>query len=513
MSGYLLILAIICLGGAIATIGDRLGSRVGKARLSLFKMRPKQTAVVVTILTGSIISSLTLGILLATSRQLRDGLIRIDEISQKSRQAQLELKDAIAQKQSAEQDLEEAQDDLDTVVDRLRNVRGALRKAVQKQQESEKKLKQLQSKFNQAQSKLEQTEIQARGLRSQITQLSGTSRRLKQEQVALITQRNAAQKNLGTANEKRIQLEDSVKLAQGKLNDVELQKRNLEQSIVIAQSELEQAKIEQAKSQQELSEAESRLASANSQRTDLIQEIQNLAENRKRLEQNVLNLLVGLRQGNIAIRAGQVLSSGVIERVNSRSEALQAINELLSKARIEAIVRTDPPDASPNRAVIFILPEFVERLIETILDGRSHYVRILSANNYLQREENINVVVIPQVLENQLIFSAGEALSGIEFAPTQFDEATVISKVESLFVLAKQRAIQQGMPPDPITGEVGEFSTYKLFKFATALKLADTPASVQVYTVAQNDTFTSGPLLLKLVAIQDNQLILSSDSF
>ena len=102
MSGYLLILAIICLGGAIATIGDRLGSRVGKARLSLFKMRPKQTAILVTILTGSIISSLTLGILLATSERLRDGLIRIDEISKQSRLAEAQLKTAIAQKQSAE---------------------------------------------------------------------------------------------------------------------------------------------------------------------------------------------------------------------------------------------------------------------------------------------------------------------------------------------------------------------------------------------------------------------------
>ncbi|NJN23813.1 MAG: DUF3084 domain-containing protein [Acaryochloridaceae cyanobacterium RL_2_7] len=32
MSGYLLILAIICLGGAIATIGDRLGFACGESQ-------------------------------------------------------------------------------------------------------------------------------------------------------------------------------------------------------------------------------------------------------------------------------------------------------------------------------------------------------------------------------------------------------------------------------------------------------------------------------------------------
>ena len=190
MSGYLLILAVIFLGGAIATIGDRLGSRVGKARLSLFKMRPKQTAVLVTILTGSVISSLTLGILLATSRELRDGLIRIDEISKRSRQAQAELKDAISQKQSAETELEEAQDNLDTVVSRLRTVRGFLRESVKKQKVSETKLKELQTRFDQAQSKLRQTEQQTRGLRAQLSQLEQTSRQLKQEQADLIIQRN-----------------------------------------------------------------------------------------------------------------------------------------------------------------------------------------------------------------------------------------------------------------------------------------------------------------------------------
>ena len=52
MSGWLLILSLLVLGGVLSTLGDRLGSRVGKARLSLFNMRPRRTAVVITVLTG-----------------------------------------------------------------------------------------------------------------------------------------------------------------------------------------------------------------------------------------------------------------------------------------------------------------------------------------------------------------------------------------------------------------------------------------------------------------------------
>ncbi|MDP4708140.1 MAG: DUF3084 domain-containing protein, partial [Cyanobium sp. MAG_237] len=35
MTGWLLILALLALGGVLSTLGDRLGSLVGKARLSL----------------------------------------------------------------------------------------------------------------------------------------------------------------------------------------------------------------------------------------------------------------------------------------------------------------------------------------------------------------------------------------------------------------------------------------------------------------------------------------------
>jgi len=61
-ASFILIAAILILGGVIATVGDRIGTRVGR-RLSLFKLRPRNTAVVVTILTGSIISASTLAIL------------------------------------------------------------------------------------------------------------------------------------------------------------------------------------------------------------------------------------------------------------------------------------------------------------------------------------------------------------------------------------------------------------------------------------------------------------------
>ncbi len=91
MSGWLLILALLVLGGILATLGDRLGSRVGKARLSLFNLRPRDTAVVITALTGALISAISLGLMLLVSERLRVGLFELDQIQARLRDSRSSL--------------------------------------------------------------------------------------------------------------------------------------------------------------------------------------------------------------------------------------------------------------------------------------------------------------------------------------------------------------------------------------------------------------------------------------
>ena len=85
MTGWLLILTLLVLGGVLSTLGDRLGTRVGKARLSLLGLRPRRTAVVITVITGGLISALSLGLMLLVSRQLRVGLFELDGLQAKLR--------------------------------------------------------------------------------------------------------------------------------------------------------------------------------------------------------------------------------------------------------------------------------------------------------------------------------------------------------------------------------------------------------------------------------------------
>ena len=99
MTGWLLILALLALGGVLSTLGDRLGSRVGKARLSLFQMRPRRTAVVITVLTGSLISAVSLGLMLLVSERLRTGLFELDQLEERLANGRSQL--ATSQRQLA----------------------------------------------------------------------------------------------------------------------------------------------------------------------------------------------------------------------------------------------------------------------------------------------------------------------------------------------------------------------------------------------------------------------------
>ena len=71
---WILIVFLILLGGLIAPFGDILGTKIGKARFSILKLRPKKTATIITIITGGFISSISIGLLILVSAEFRQRL-------------------------------------------------------------------------------------------------------------------------------------------------------------------------------------------------------------------------------------------------------------------------------------------------------------------------------------------------------------------------------------------------------------------------------------------------------
>ncbi|MEZ7891635.1 MAG: DUF3084 domain-containing protein [Candidatus Wallbacteria bacterium] len=77
---YFNIIFLLILSGFLAYSGDVLGRKIGKWRLSFLGMRPKNTAIVISIVTGMITTIITLFIVSIFSEEARIALFKIDEI-------------------------------------------------------------------------------------------------------------------------------------------------------------------------------------------------------------------------------------------------------------------------------------------------------------------------------------------------------------------------------------------------------------------------------------------------
>ncbi len=143
MSGWLLILALLLLGGVLSTLGDRLGSKVGKARLSLLGMRPRRTAVVITVLTGSLISAISLGLMLLVSDRLRTGLFELDQLERRLREGREALQRSQSELTAAEQGRQQARSQLSMVEAQAASLRKELAPLLQQRRLLEQERDQL----------------------------------------------------------------------------------------------------------------------------------------------------------------------------------------------------------------------------------------------------------------------------------------------------------------------------------------------------------------------------------
>lgn len=90
--GVLLIPGLILLSGAIALVGNAVGRTIGRRRLTLFGLRPRHTAQVITVITGMLITVTTLLVVLLLSREARVALFRLNAVLQETHRLEADLK-------------------------------------------------------------------------------------------------------------------------------------------------------------------------------------------------------------------------------------------------------------------------------------------------------------------------------------------------------------------------------------------------------------------------------------
>jgi uncharacterized protein (DUF3084 family) len=423
-SGLILILAVLLLGGVIATVGDRIGTKVGKARLSLFNLRPRKTATLVTILTGVVVSASTLGILLSTSGPLRTGIFEYERIQRDRRRAQADLETARKELQSVQDEktrirseLGKARSERTIAQQQLADTNQSLQSTIAERDRANQTRSQAQAELSQAQSELERNQAQLETVNQQTSKLRADINQLQAERKRVIAQ-----------GEEEIRAKNAI-----------------------------------------IQEREQRLKALEAQQEFLGREIAKLEREAE-----------GLRRGNVAIQRGQVLSSAVVRIVNPAA-AQEAVDQLLREANRNAL-QLARPGSRQQEQVLLITKVEVEKLAQQIDDGKDYVVRILSAANYLTGEVPIQVVA--EAVPNQVVFNKGDVVASTSIDPSTASDADIQQRINLLLSAATFRARRLGMLTDTV--EVGRVQN--LINFVDKLKEYRQPVELRAIAASPTYT-------------------------
>jgi len=83
MYSFILIFTLIIISGLIAFVGDWVGLKIGKKRVTVLGLRPHYTAIFITIISGVLIAIITVTILAISSNDVRTALFGMEELKEK----------------------------------------------------------------------------------------------------------------------------------------------------------------------------------------------------------------------------------------------------------------------------------------------------------------------------------------------------------------------------------------------------------------------------------------------
>ncbi len=195
MSGFQLVLGLIIAGALISYAGDYIGMKVGRRRLTLFGLRPKHTSVIITLITGVLISGASIGFLAFVSRDVRVALFQMKEIQTELAQNRRNLRESLENLKKLEATVADQRAEL-SVIEKSRD--SALReKDIAQAQRDELKneydkmavvLDELQDEVETWKRQVAELQDLASTLEDSVTRMRGTERQLRRDIIALTDQ-------------------------------------------------------------------------------------------------------------------------------------------------------------------------------------------------------------------------------------------------------------------------------------------------------------------------------------
>lgn len=486
-TGFVLLFAVACLGGAIATIGDRIGMKVGKSRLSLFNLRPRQTATLVSVVTGMVASFSTLMLMIALDGQLRRGLFELDDIQQDLEEAQADLESTRVERDTVEDTLAESRALQSEAQERLLETNESLRTAIAREEET------LSNLLN-TQSQLDEVSDQAGILRDEIGGL-------RSEREALIAQQAEVRSRIAQRDREIAERNDEIaerndEIAQ-RNEQITQRDRELQQRI----AELSERDQQIAQRNEQIAEREERLEELQTQQAFLTEEIAQLEDE-----------FQGLRLGNVAIARSEVLAF-TVARPDSEQNAKEAVEEALAEANRFAVQTIIPGTNTVDNFTLRFDPIVVGEIVRTITDSQSYVIKVASAANYVSNEPCVAdalvqtgppcLLVNVEAVLNEILYEPGDVLASARVSAEDIRNNRLVERFIILQATAefearrsgviRYRPIIAGGLTDPINEFLGKVEAYG--------------ESIEVQAFASQPIYPTGPVYLELAAVENDEIL------
>ena len=111
--GLQLVVILVVIAGIIAYVGDYLGTKIGKRRLTLLGVRPRYTAIFITIISGILIAIVTLMVVLSLSQEARTAFFGLEKLRKELNEKSLQIEQKVAEINRIDIDLSSAKVNLE----------------------------------------------------------------------------------------------------------------------------------------------------------------------------------------------------------------------------------------------------------------------------------------------------------------------------------------------------------------------------------------------------------------
>ncbi len=430
-----LVLLLVVLAGVIAFLGDRLGTFVGRHRLSLFGARPRVTGQIVGVMAGIVIMLTTLIVLALANRTATSTLIgaqqtaaELTELRAEQRVLQSLVRDLERDLEDGSQLLEASRAELDAVTAQRDAAQSELERAVieldalaSEQVLLEGEISELRGSMAVVQAELDDFQTRLQVAQLQLEQAS-------QRQALAENEAERAQAAAGFAEAAVIELQEETVLLEDQLRQIGLQVADLdEQSVQLrAENELLQGMNESLAAQNvqltadnaQLAEQNTLLGQVNStlrqqfeESNARVRELEvtlqvlelNMEDGSRRLSE-LQDEIEQITQGEITFRTDDLIYSGLV-RADGLSDARAAIAAFVRAANVVTAQRGAGEielSAAQFDSLASVVAQSEEDLVITLISPRNQ-LRSATLEVAVEAYENTEVLGKGQLVTSKAV--------------------------------------------------------------------------------------------------------------